>query len=636
MFLFARNVEGSHTKMMQLTEQIEIPVPAGQKQYGSARFSTPEEQCKSFAVVKISKRDKIIATLLSEGDKDIADIKKDKFRVPTNLEMATDIKYKCGIPIAYLTDGNTEYINVISGDYHTITFGATRSGKSRTLVIQSICLQALAGVDIVSSDPKGELYQYTFPYLQRLGYITYSLDFKTPARSTHYNFLYFIILALEKNDISKAIQCCWDFVDGLVQEATKGEPLWTNGEKALMAAGVMQVVYDNSLMGLRLQYPNHTTEQLTELYYTTHRHFQNCTNLFNYISKMASTNKPTGRLLLEDIIDVLPDSHPSKLIMAIAESAPSKMRGSFITSALTTLRLFTDPNIAAITADTDDGFLDLPIKKAIFIILPDSKKTYYALASLFVNQYYQYLADEADELGGRLPRNIEFNLDEFGNFSKMPDFDVKLTVGAGRGIHFNMYVQSKEQLVEKYGKEVASIILDNAHFWIYLKSGQETCKMIEEKLGKYTVMSSSSSTSINDSGGLSTTINSGSSSTSTQLMARSLLTSDEVAKIARPYLLVLSDDGLPSLVQSPDLHKWQFNKMLGLGNPDHNTKLRMIREQARETRPIKELVLWQFADYIKQQLINKYGDVFDQAENKAETTLEDLLQGIEENFADSF
>lgn len=458
---------------------------------------------------------------------------------------------------------------------------------------------------MINSDPKGELYQYTYPFLQRLGYYNYPLDFKNPKVSIHYNFLQFIINAVEEGDMSKAISASWDFVDSIVHDSKNLDPLWANGEKGLLAAATMQVVFDNSKKGLYLQYPEASESEIAGLYETKHKFYQNCTNLFHYISKMTIVNEATKNLLLQDIIDVLPNSHPSKMTMAIAESAPPKTRGSFITSALATLRLFTDPNIADMTSCTDEGLLDMAAKKAIFIILPDSKQTYYPLASMFVNQYYQYLSDTADELGGRLDRDFEFNLDEFGNFTKIPFFDGKMTVGAGRGIHFHLYVQSKEQLTLKYDKELANIILDNCHHWLYLKSnGPETLDLIEKRLGKYTVLSTSASASMNDSGMLSVN-SSGSTSTSTQLISRALLAADEIAKIARPYLLVISDNGYPSLTQIPDISQWNFNMMFGLDSKEHNTKLRLYRENARVEHDITPINLWDFIPYINHLVKEK-------------------------------
>jgi len=66
--------------------------------------------------------------------------------------------------------GGRELHYFIDDDTHVLCIGATRSGKSRTLVIQSICNLGLAGESIIVSDPKGELFQYTSAYLKRLGY----------------------------------------------------------------------------------------------------------------------------------------------------------------------------------------------------------------------------------------------------------------------------------------------------------------------------------------------------------------------------------------------------------------------------------------------------------------------------------
>jgi N-acetylmuramoyl-L-alanine amidase len=46
-------------------------------------------------------------------------------------------------------------------------------GKTRTVVIQSICTLGLAGESIVISDPKSELYHYTSEFLEKLGYEVY-------------------------------------------------------------------------------------------------------------------------------------------------------------------------------------------------------------------------------------------------------------------------------------------------------------------------------------------------------------------------------------------------------------------------------------------------------------------------------
>ena len=93
--------------------------------------------------------------------------------------------------------------------------------------------------------------------------------------------------------------------------------------------------------------------------------------------------------------------------MSISKIAPDKMRGSFYTSALVSLELFTDSAIHSMTAYTDfDCYTTGKNKRAIFIILPDYKSTYYSLASLFIYQQYQILAEVSAASGNRLPRRV--------------------------------------------------------------------------------------------------------------------------------------------------------------------------------------------------------------------------------------
>lgn len=57
----------------------------------------------------------------------------------------TKIIEKGGIVIGMTKDGDKEKIHYIKDDVHTLVVGATRSGKSRCLVIPSICTIGLSG-----------------------------------------------------------------------------------------------------------------------------------------------------------------------------------------------------------------------------------------------------------------------------------------------------------------------------------------------------------------------------------------------------------------------------------------------------------------------------------------------------------
>ena len=105
-------------------------------------------------------------------------------------------------------------------------------------------------------------------------------------------------------------------------------------------------------------------------------------------------------------------------------------------------------------------------------------------------------------------------------------------------------------------------------------------------MGKYT-------TTTYSLGGSTQKYSAPSSSTNIQLSERSLLNPDEVAKIKRPYQIVLSPDP-PAVMYSPDISQWTFNIMLGMGDKAHNTRLIELDENARPERGGKstEQLLW--------------------------------------------
>ena len=78
---------------------------------------------------------------------------------------------KGGVVVGMKKEGDKEKIYFVGDDCHLLCVGATRSGKSRCLVLESICLLGLAGESIFCSDPKAELFHYTADFLKKLGYI---------------------------------------------------------------------------------------------------------------------------------------------------------------------------------------------------------------------------------------------------------------------------------------------------------------------------------------------------------------------------------------------------------------------------------------------------------------------------------
>lgn len=538
--------------MIEITPEIHTPVPVGQGQHGTAKWLPNEKFDQVFD------SDVIDSKKLMDG--------KEHFSAGGLVLGKEDLKRSDFF-------GRTkEKIYHITKDLHALIIGATRSGKTRNIVIETIVDLILAGENIFAVDLKSELRDYTEDAAKRYGYETICIDFIHPYQSDRKNFLEPVIQALRRNDISRAIEETWSLVSQLVGEPPEnGEKLWNSGEAATLAASIMAVCYDNQ----------------------DHPEYQNLTNVFYFITEMCSDYR--GALPLQFYIHSLPEEHPAKILLAATKVAAMRTRSSFYVSAIMTLKLLTIPAINQMSnkSDFDIGKMIEEGKKIIiYLCLPARDKTYFPLASLVLRQLSDLIDYAADEkYGGRVPVRWNFVDDELGNFTKITNMRQQTSFGTGKGIRHFMFIQSYAQLEDVYGEKVSQIIQDNADIKIYLRSPNPiTKKKISEDLGNYTTRSYSKSN--NTPSG--TFRNGGSDGESSNLMGRPLLYPDEVGKLQRPYSLVMSDSD-PAIMYAPDLSQYAMNEFLGMGDEEHNNRLRQKKaeEHKKNERPHNsKMELW--------------------------------------------
>lgn len=548
--------------MIEITPEIRTPAPAGQGQHGTAKWLPKEKFDQVF-------------------DSDIIDSKK-LMQGKESFSAGGLVLGKEDIKTSIFSKRVKEKIYHITKDLHALIIGATRSGKTRCIVIQTIIDLILAGENVVVPDLKGELRDYTEDVAKKYGYEVIGIDFIHPYQSKRRNFLEPVIKALQRNDISRAIEETWSLVSQLVGEPPEnGEKLWNNGEAATLAASIMAVCYDNQ----------------------DHPEYQNLTNVFYFITEMCSDYR--GALPLQFYIDSLPEEHPAKILLAATKVAAMRTRSSFYVSAIMTLKLLTIPAINQMTNASDfdiEKLIDEGKKVIIYLGLPARDKTYFPLASLFLRQIsdlIDYVADE--KYGGRVPVRWNFIDEEMGNFTKITNMRQQTSFGTGKRIRHFMFIQSYAQLDDVYGEKVSQIIQDNADIKIYLRSPNPTTKKkISEDLGNYTTRSYSKSN--NTPSG--TFRNGGSDGESSNLMGRPLLYPDEVGKLQRPYSLVMSDAD-PAIMYAPDLSQYAMNEFLGMGDEEHNNRLRQRKaeEHKKNERPHNsKMELWGIWDVWKKHI----------------------------------
>lgn len=559
-------------KEYQVTDSISIPVPCGNGQHGKSWFASKQDENRLLKTISIKRND---------------DMK--------------ELKERPGMVVSMEREGEVDKIRCLNSFAHSIILALTGAGKTRRVLLEAICLQLMAGDCILVSDVKGEIYYYTSDYAKKRAYQVVAIDLINPLKSAHYNFLQPIIDALKvgrkkhesrmikirnqmeqeedleqigalakelellENDYSwtdEAQDYAWDLVAIFAGEQ-KGEPLWFNGETATLAA---------SIMALCLEAP----KECWNLY-----------NAYNFIAYMSQAHPVTHKTPLAAYLNQLPDAHPAKMIYMQAQVAEERTRASFNTSALGTLRLFTNPQLAEMSSKSDFSLSDIGKKKiAIYMIIPDEKKTRYPIASVLINQLYIAQVKTARENGGTLKIPTDYDLDEVGNFPTIPVMQSLVAVGRSRGIRANLVIQDYQQMQAKYEKEFETI-KTQCGLKIFLKSDNgKTLEEISKKLGDYTVESTAASAS---SGENESKIN---VSNSSNMGGRRLLFESDLSKIKAPYALVMVTGEDPMITKLPDLSAYHFNEMLGLGDEKHNQKLIARKEAERKERDYKPLPLW--------------------------------------------
>lgn len=460
-------------------------------EYGSARFSTFNEIKKNFKKEKIS-----------------------------------SIK-ESGVPMWFSKD--YKYVWFDKETPHYTYLGSTGSGKSVTAVIPMCSFIATAKKkrSVFITDPKGEIFNTTSKMFKDNGYNVLTLDFRHPEMSNHFNILEPIIKEYEKyidyekksivskkdrvkfnnlamTSLAETNRLITSLATMIMQEKTQQkDPFWNNSARNLL----------EGLIGFFLEEYKKNNIKRNQITMTSIRKFQNSS------MQEKSFNKFKAYIDKKDYGSKSKDSLTS--ILNVSDNTYKSITAVFGEK----MSLFDDVNVANVTSDSDFDF-DLLGKEAtaLFIIVPDEDKVYFTLVTIIVGLLYKELVKLANSKENKkLPVQIDWLLDEFANCPPLADIEALVSVARSRGMRFHFFIQSFSQLDNVYGKEVAQIILDNCGL-IYLKTNtQDTAEQISKRLGKTTISSSSISQSLSllDYNG----------NKSTSLMARDLLTPDEVKQL---------------------------------------------------------------------------------------------------------
>lgn len=411
---------------------------------------------------------------------------------------------------------------LLTADQHVILVGIPGVGKTRRIILPTIGCLGIAGESLVLTDPKGELYAHTAAWLRDQGYAVVRFDLRDPSRSARWNPLAPVQAAWAAGNPAGASKAAWQLAHTLVGPGVTQDPLWSQTAEALIAALALAIT---DVAPPEAQHLHSVYRLLLELGDQLDRYF-----------------------------DGFPDRHPAREAYRTVQSAAEQTRQSIHVSTTAALRLAADPNIAWLTAAHDPAwpmgrtpaavlqhFTDQPV--ALFFVIPDEDSTFYPLVSLAVSQLIHTLVDAASAApSGRLPRRVNFLLDEFGNLPKLPDFDKAINVGRGRGLRFLLAVQSWSQFRAVYG-EAGPVIANGCAVTLYLGTNDvSTAQEFSTRAGAATITTESQTAQ----------------QTTTQSVQRDLFTPDELLRWKAGTVLVLQTGEHPFTVLVPDLSVWPW------------------------------------------------------------------------------
>lgn len=404
-----------------------------------------------------------------------------------------------------------------ASENHVGVIAATRLGKTSSYVIPTIISFAMQKQkkSMIISDPKGELYRHTAATLGAQGYNVKLLNFRDYLHSECWNPLTPIfrkyrravgladeveLVTTEKGPRNSFRGVVYDDqrqLDDAVELAkamlldevgndidtiaamflptdTLKDPYWDNSARELFKAFLWAMLEDSD------KKDNPITEDT----------FSVNTILSIQLHIQAGKGKDfedEGYFTKRSV-----DSRAYRLAKDTIINNGDVTRACILAVFNTKLAMFRDCAMRLITSCNSFDMSELSDgPTALFIDYRDELKVHYQMISVFIQDAYRYLIEQANKTDeGRLKVPFYFILDEFGNFPAIKDFETTISACAGRNIFFILIIQSYAQLNNVYGKDVAEIIRDNLNMHVFMGSNNpETLEAFSVECGEKTRIS---------------------------------------------------------------------------------------------------------------------------------------------------
>ncbi|QSX05430.1 type IV secretory system conjugative DNA transfer family protein [Sedimentibacter sp. zth1] len=355
---------------------------------------------------------------------------------------------------------NTKYritigpkVKMLNG--HAIVVSGSGAGKTFNFVLTNAINAIRDGVNVLFTDPKGELFKTLSKYYEQNGYTVRVLNLINTEKSDRFN-----PLSIVENELDVVT-----FIDVLFEnarslESTGVNDFWDTGAKDLLKAVILYI----------------------KATYSEEK--QNMGEVYDLI--IESANIEQMDLLFDDIDDDTAMKRAYKLF----RNSEDKAREGIILGLGLKLQIFQHKDIRKLTQSNDINMYDLKTKKsAFFIIMPDTHNSYNFIPSIFMNFLFIKLPYLHDNTSDEKIKNTKLRIfaDEIANVGKIANLKNVITTLRSRKIDFFPIYQNIAQIKEVFGKGWETITGNCDTFITLGVNDEETSEYISEKLGKQTI-----------------------------------------------------------------------------------------------------------------------------------------------------
>ena len=354
---------------------------------------------------------------------------------------------------------------------HICVVGTSMSGKSYSVIIPTIMQAIRRGESVITTSPKGELFQNLYAVAKKHGYTVKVLNLN-PDQLANSDCVHYLKYAIKNpEDQNECIKDVFSFartiIDNTRTEGEKVEKFFEDSTLSLLQSIILWMVLS----------PDIPESERT---------------LGNIYMKLSEWGV-SGVLAAHGH---LPSNHPAKRSFRTFMDSPDSVRQSAVSGLLLKLQILGAPGVRRIT-DRESMSLTAPgeEKCLYFIGMSADEDTLRFLVALYFTIQFQALTKLAKSKYGRdgekLPVPVNFILDEFATCGIIPGMTRKLATVRSYNISVLLALQDIPQVMKLYPQNFEwQTILSQCSTHIVLKTNDPTTEeYYSKKSGISTVVS---------------------------------------------------------------------------------------------------------------------------------------------------